>query len=132
MKTSRGASLLIENGWCCFQQSFRVSDIPESEIKNFGFNEMFALQTIEKVNIKQILKAPLSKNEDLLKYLTDDEVIFCESIENGAFNNLINEHRLKISFDENGIFQAFVLESKNITSFQVPAFGIWIIKKIEK
>jgi len=131
MQTSRGAVLKIESGWFCFNQPFIPSEVPESEVKGFGFQEMFALQTIEKTNIKKILIGKILDNDKIKLYLSGDEFEIYHKIKQGLFG-LYETCDLFLSFNQNGIFQGFVLEKKDITSMQVPAFGTYFVLKINK
>ena len=132
MQTERGGFMLVEKDWCCFNQPFLVDEVSDSEIKKIGFNEMFALSTIEKVDKKKLYDARILLSDKLLNCLSLEELQQYENIKKGSFGNLIERSKMLLSFDKNGIFKCFVLKAKIITELPVEAFGVVFIIKIKR
>lgn len=129
--TKRGAVLKIfeSNDWVIFNSPFLPEELPDEVLKKLDFNLMFALQTVEKTNKNKLIIGKVMDKSNIHLYLNDEEQKAYQTIK--LLSNVSNYH-LFVSFNQNGIFQGFVMEDSNLPNLPVRAFGVWFCVKILK
>lgn len=129
--TKRGASMCLfdSKDWVVFNSPFLPEELPDETLKKLDFLMMFALQTIEKTNKNKLLIGKVMDKPYIDLYLDNDEKDAYEVIKKHSQEN---DYHLFVSFNQNGIFQGFVLEDSNLPNLPVRAFGIWFCVKILK
>ncbi len=127
--TKRGASMSLfdSKDWVVFNSPFLPDELPDETLKKVDFLMMFALQTIEKTNKNKLLIGKVMDKSNIHLYLNEEEQKAYKTIK--EFSNE-NDYHLFVSFNQNGIFQGFVLEDSNLPNLPVRAFGIWFCVKI--
>ncbi len=129
--TKRGASMCLfdSKDWVVFNSPFLPEELPDETLKEVDFNLMFALQTVEKTNKNKLLIGKVMDKTAIHLYLNDEEQKAYKTIKEFSQEN---DYHLFVSFNQNGIFQGFVLEDSNLPNLPVRAFGIYFCVKIIK
>ena len=131
VRTPRGAELMLfeSNDWVIFNSPFLPEELPDEVLKKIDFNLMFAFQTVEKTNKNKLLIGKVMDKTAIHLYLNDEEQKAYKTVKKFSQEN---DFHLFVSFNQNGIFQGFVMENSNLPNLPVRAFGVWLCVKIIK